>query len=134
MKNEILARWQRHRWLRFLVTGGVNTAFSYGVYAFLVYLGIDYYISNLCSLVAGILFSFQTQAALVFRNSTRGLFGRYVAVWTILYMSNSVMIGLLIKIGANAYIGGALAIIPTAALSYVLQKAFVFSKEQSVPG
>jgi len=134
MKNEFLEKWQRHRWLRFLVTGGVNTAFSYGVYAFLVYLGIDYYISNLCSLVAGILFSFQTQAALVFRNSTRGLFGRYVAVWAILYMSNSVMIGLLIKMGTNAYIGGALAIVPTAALSYVLQKAFVFSKEQSVPG
>ena len=119
--------WQQHRWLRFLVVGGINTGFGYGVYALLVYLGVNFAVSNLCSLVLGILFSFRTQGTLVFKNSKSGLFLRYVAMWTVLYLSNTLMIGSLIKLGANAYSAGALAIIPTAALSFFLQKHFVFS-------
>lgn len=119
--------WQQHRWLRFLVVGGINTGFGYGVYAFLVYLGVNFAISNLCSLVLGILFSFRTQGALVFKNSERGLFFRYVAMWGLLYLSNTLMIAGLMKFGVNAYTAGALAIIPTAAISFFLQKYFVFS-------
>lgn len=121
------AFWRQHRWLRFLVMGGINTGFSYGVYALLVYCGLNYAVSNLCSLVLGILFSFRTQAAFVFQDAGRGLFMRYVTVWTILYASNILMIGSLIRLGANAYSAGALAIAPTAVLSYFLQKSFVFT-------
>ena len=123
----LLGFWQRHRWLRFLVMGGINTGFSYGVYALLVYCGLNYAVSNLCSLILGILFSFRTQAAFVFQQGGQGLFMRYVMVWTILYLSNIAMIGSMMRIGANAYTAGALAIVPTAVLSYFLQKSFVFS-------
>ena len=119
--------WQQHRWLRFLVVGGINTGFGYGVYAGLVFVGVNFALSNLCSLILGILFSFRTQGALVFRNSERGLFFRYVAMWALLYLSNTTMIASLIKFGADAYSAGALAIIPTAAISFFLQKYFVFS-------
>jgi len=119
--------WQQHRWLRFLVVGGMNTAFGYGVYAFLVFLGVNFAVSNLCALVLGILFSFHTQGALVFRNSESGLFLRYVAMWSLLYLSNTVLIGSLIKLGADAYSAGALAIIPNTLLSFFLQKRFIFS-------
>ncbi|MDQ2820459.1 MAG: GtrA family protein [Pseudomonadota bacterium] len=118
--------WQRHRWLRFLITGGLNTGFSYGVYALLVYMGMNFALSNLCSLVLGILFSFRTQSALVFKNSGRGLFWRYVAVWVVLYFSNILMIAGLIRLGGNAYSAGAIAIFPTAVLSFFLQKYLVF--------
>jgi len=123
----LLGFWQRHRWLRFLVMGGINTGFSYGVYALLVYCGLNYAVSNLCSLILGILFSFRTQAAFVFQQGAHGLFMRYVMVWAILYLSNIAMIGSMMRIGANAYSAGALAIVPTAVLSYFLQKSFVFS-------
>lgn len=122
--------WQKHRWLRFLITGGLNTGFSYGVYALLVFMGLNYALSNLCSLVLGILFSFRTQAAFVFKNSGRGLFWRYVAVWTVLYFSNILMISGLIRLGGNAYTAGAIAIVPTAVLSFFLQKYLVFPSAQ----
>jgi len=64
----------------------------------------------------------------VFQDAARGLFMRYVTVWTILYISNILMIGSLIRLGANAYSAGALAIVPTAVLSYFLQKSFVFTR------
>lgn len=125
----IYALWQRHRWLRFLVTGGVNTAFSYAVFALLVYLGLNYALSNLFSLMLGILFSFRTQSALVFNGAGRGVFGRYVAVWAVLYFCNVGMIAGFLRLGANAYIAGALVILPTAVASYFMQKYFVFPRE-----
>lgn len=124
------AIWEEHRWLRFLITGGLNTGFSYGVYALLVFMGLNYAVSNLCSLVLGILFSFRTQSALVFKSSGQGLFWRYVGVWTVLYFSNILMIGGLIRMGANAYTAGAMAIVPTALLSFFLQKYFVFPRTE----
>lgn len=123
--------WHQHRWLRFLVVGGINTGFGYGVYAGLVFLGLNFAVSNLCSLVLGILFSFRTQGALVFRNSERGLFLRYVAMWAFLYFSNTMIIASLIKFGMDAYSAGALAILPTAAISFFLQKYLVFSVRHS---
>lgn len=132
MIAQIQTLWQRHRWLRFLITGGINTGFSYGVYALLVFMGLNYAISNLCSLVLGILFSFRTQSALVFNSSGQGLFWRYVGVWTVLYFSNIAMIGGLIRLGANAYTAGAIAIVPTAVLSFFLQKYFVFPRAKNV--
>jgi putative flippase GtrA len=129
--QHLYSLWQRHRWLRFLITGGLNTGFSYGVYALLVFMGLNYALSNLCSLVLGILFSFRTQSTFVFNSSGRGLLWRYVAVWTVLYFSNILMIGGLIRLGANAYTAGAMAIVPTAALSFFLQKYFVFPRSPS---
>lgn len=128
MITYIQTLWRRHRWLRFLITGGVNTGFSYGIYALLVFMGLNFAVSNLCSLVLGILFSFRTQAALVFNSTGRGLFWRYVAVWTVLYFSNILMIGGLIRLGANAYTAGAIAIVPTAVMSFFLQKYVVFPR------
>lgn len=124
------AVWQQHRWLRFLVTGGVNTAFSYAVFALLVYLGLNYALSNLFSLMLGILFSFRTQSALVFTGAGPGVFWRYVAVWAVLYFCNVGMIAGFIHLGANAYTAGALVILPTAVASYFMQKYFVFPREK----
>lgn len=74
MIASIHSTWLQHRWLRFLITGGVNTAFSYSVFALLVYRGLNYALSNLFSLMLGILFSFTTQYALVFNGAGRGVF------------------------------------------------------------
>jgi putative flippase GtrA len=127
----IQTTWQRHRWLRFLITGGVNTAFSYSVFALLVFMGLNYALSNLFSLMLGILFSFTTQSALVFNGAGRGVFWRYVAVWAFLYFCNIAMIGGLIRLGATAYVAGALVILPTALSSFFLQKYLVFPRKKS---
>ena len=131
MIKSLYTLWQRHRWLRFLVTGGVNTAFSYSVFALLVFAGLNYALSNLFSLMLGILFSFRTQSALVFNGAGRGVFWRYVAVWVCLYFCNTALIGALMRLGASAYIAGAMVILPTAVSSYFLQKYFVFPRENT---
>ena len=114
------------RAVRFILIGGINTAFSYAVYAFFLLLGVDYAVSNLFALIAGVFFSFHTQGAYVFKNRERGLFGRFIIAWAIIYVANVLLIRQLIGLGLDAYSSGALAIAPIAVLSYVFQKFFVF--------
>jgi putative flippase GtrA len=114
------------RLIRFVLVGGMNTAISYGFYAFFLFLGINYAISNLLSLIFGIFISFRTQGALVFRDKTRRHFGRFVTIWAIIYVFNIAIIGELMKLGLNAYNSGAIAILPVIMLSYITQKYFVF--------
>ena len=114
--------------VRFLAVGVLNTGFSYGVYALFVWIGLSYVFANLLSLLAGILFSFRTQGRLVFGNADARLFGKYVFVWLLIFLVNIGCIRAAMSFGANAYVAGALALLPTVALSYVLQKFVVFKR------
>lgn len=126
--NAAQALWQR-RWLRFLLVGGVNTAASYAVYAALLFVGLPYTLANLGGLVFGILFSFRTHSALVFRQMGGRRFPRYLAGWALLYGVNILLIGGAMRLGLDAYWAGALAIPPMALLSYLVQKQFVFGDQ-----
>lgn len=114
------------RSIRFLLIGGVNTAFSYCLYALFLFLGMNYAFSNLLALLVSILFSFRMQGKFVFGNTKKRLLGRFILVWIVIYFANIFLIRELIQWGLNAYISGALAIIPIAVLSYFFQKFFVF--------
>ena len=123
--------WDRAQFLRFLMVGMLNTGFSYGVYAALIWLGLPYVWANLGSLVLGILFSFRTQGRLVFRNAANRLFGRFVVAWSVIFVLHTGIIAGFVRVGANAYLAGALALVPVALLSFVVQKFFVFREVRS---
>jgi len=127
----LIEPFRRHRFLRFLVVGVINTGFSYSVYAFGLYLGLPYPVANLLALICGILFSFQTQGRIVFQNSDQRLIFRFVALWAVLYFFNIAMIAVFLPFSGNAYYAGALALVPTTLLSYFLQKFFVFGSKQT---
>lgn len=123
----------RHRLVRFLLVGTVNTAFSYGVYALMLYFGMNYAAASLIALVLGILFSFRTQGAFVFYNSDKTRFGRFVVAWGIIYLCNIAFIRVMLGFGFSAYVAGVLALPITTFLSYVIQKHFVFHRPTSSP-
>lgn len=123
---KILVKCWRYRFLRFLVVGGINTCFSYGTYALLLFLGIHYAIANLAALMSGILFSFKTQGKFVFNNSDNRLLWRFVLFWGFLYGFNVAFIDTMMKLGLNAYWAGALTLLPNTILSYLAQKHWVF--------
>jgi putative flippase GtrA len=123
----------QRRWLRFLLAGGINTVASYAVYAMLLFTGLPYALANLGGLAFGILFSFRTHSAYVFRQHDGGRrlaqFLRYLACWTVLYGVNVLLIGAFLRLGLDAYRAGALAVLPMALLSYLVQKQFVFGDQ-----
>lgn len=116
----------RKRWLRFFLVGGLNTAASYAVYAALLAVGLSYPLANLGGLIFGIVFSFHTHSAYVFKRSGAWRFPRFLAIWAGLYGLNTMLIGGFIRLGLDAYWAGALAIPPMALLSYLAQKKLVF--------
>jgi len=123
-------RWQgalRKRWLRFVIVGSVNTSFSYGVYALLLWAGLPFVWANLGSLVLGILFSFRTQGRLVFGSRDDRRFFRFVLCWGLIWVINILLIAGLIQLGFDAYWAGFLALLPVTVLSYLVQKLIVFA-------
>lgn len=122
------------RILRFLLVGGMGTAFSYGVYALLLMAGVHYAPANFMALCAGILFSFKTQGTFVFDNSDNSLLGRFVAVWLVIYVANVLFIREMLVLGLDVYSAGALAVPAIAIISYVGQRYVVFRTSGTTGG
>lgn len=112
--------------LRFLVTGGINTAFGYGIYAACIYLGAGYAIASGVSIVCGLLFSYKTTSAMVFGRGYRGSLARYLGSYAIVYAFSVLILRTLDGFGVNPYLAGVLAAPPCAVLSFALLKLFVF--------
>jgi len=113
--------------VRFLLVGVLNTGFSYGLYVILVWAGVHFAVANLVATVAGILFSFRMQGRFVFGNTDGALLWRFVPVWIVLWLLNVGLITALVRWGLDPYSAGALALVPTVAASYLVQKHFVFN-------
>ena len=112
--------------VRFVLVGGLNTSFSYAVYVGLIFMGLSYVVANFFALVLGILFSFRTQGALVFRNRDNRLIFRFAGFWFVLFLLNIGLISIFMRIGLNAYTAGAVALVPITLISYFVQKRLVF--------
>ncbi|HEY3074817.1 MAG TPA: GtrA family protein [Burkholderiales bacterium] len=111
---------------RFLFTGGINTAFGYGVYAACIYLGAGYAIASGVSIVCGVLFSYKTTSAVVFGRGYHGSLARYLGSYVIVYAFSVLILKTMDGYGINAYLAGVLAAPPSAVLSFALLKLFVF--------
>ncbi len=114
------------QFIRFGLIGVVNTSISYGIYALLLYIGLNYALANFGSLVLGIGVSFFSQGRFVFGNASLDRLPRFILLWGCLYLINIGLISLLLRFGINAYLGGALALVPITLLSFVCQRYLVF--------
>ena len=118
----------RHQFLRFVLVGIGNTAFSYGAYAALLFVGFEYRVASLLALVLGIAVSFTTQGTVVFRNATRVTLVKFVVAWVLLYLFNISLIALLMRSSLSAYVAGAVATVPVTLVSYFVLKFAVFGR------
>uniref|UniRef100_UPI0037DA2DC7 GtrA family protein n=1 Tax=Zoogloea sp. TaxID=49181 RepID=UPI0037DA2DC7 len=114
------------QFIRFGLIGAVNTSISYGIYALLLYMGLNYALANLGSLILGIGVSFFSQGRFVFGNASIDRLPRFILLWGSLYLVNIGLIALFMRFGINAYLGGALALVPITLLSFVCQRYLVF--------
>ena len=111
---------------RYVIVGTLNTAASFGAYCLLIYAGMSYPVASLAALVFGIAVSFVTLGRYVFVKQLSGRMPKFLLVWTVLYFVNIGMIGLIISLGANAYLAGLIAAVPTIGLSFLFQRFYVF--------
>lgn len=114
--------------IKFIFVGGINTAFGYGIFALLLYIGLHYTLAALFGQIMGVIFNFFTTGRFVFDNKKINKLPAFVTVYGITYLLNILGLKLFLLINVNNYIGGAILILPIAIISFVLNKSFVFNK------
>jgi putative flippase GtrA len=119
------------RFIIFLLVGGLNTIFGYGIFALCIYLKLHYSLASLISTVLGILFNFKTTGIIVFKNKSNSLIFRFFLVYGISFCIGLILLFLLNQMGINNYIGGALLILPGAIIAYTLQRFLVFRNKDA---
>jgi putative flippase GtrA len=90
------------RWLRFLLGGGINTAFTYGVYLALIQV-IGYQLAYFIAYSIGIVFAYWFNAIMVFRVplSWKGFFS-FPLVYVFQYVVSALLLNGLIEIGVTS--------------------------------
>ncbi|MEW5756395.1 MAG: GtrA family protein [Pseudomonadota bacterium] len=115
------------QFIRFLLTGVVNTLFSYCVFSLLLFLGFGAFAALLIASVCGILFNFQTIGRLVFRRLDARMLLRFFAVYIVVFVVNWAALKALMDLGASGYLAQAVLVPLVAVMSFLGHKFFVFN-------
>ncbi len=115
-----------NKFIRFLIVGGINTAFGYGIFALLIFLKVHYAIAALLATFLGVLFNFKTTGRLVFDSKDNRLIFKFVGVYGIIYAINTASLGVFNFFKVDMYLAGAVMILPMAMVAFVLNKRLVF--------
>lgn len=121
-----LAAVLKWRFIRFLVVGGINTAFGYCMFSAFLWVGLNYALALFFATVLGVFFNFQTTGRLVFGSKNYGLIWRFFCVYGVTYCVNLAGIFILGLAGVGHYAAGALMLAPIVVLSYLLNRRLVF--------
>jgi putative flippase GtrA len=116
---------------RFIAVGLLNTAFGYGIFAALLYLGLHYVIALFIATISGILFNFKTTGRLVFKSNSNRLIFHFAGVYALIYAVHVCSLEILLGLGINVYWAGAMLILPMASFAFFLNKRFVFKNDQA---
>lgn len=114
--------------INFILIGILNTAFGYAMYAIFIGLGFHYIWAVIFSTIIGIIFNFKTIGKYVFNSHDNSLIIKFFAVYGVVFVVNISIIKLFKIYGYNDYIAGVFALIPSAGVSFVLNKYFVFKR------
>ncbi len=117
------AEWRRV-W-RFYQAGVINTLFGYGAYALLVRLGLNIYLAQIASHLAGMAFNFLTYSRYVFKGHDASLI-RYFASYAGQYAISVTALAGASAVGLNPYVAGLVAIGATSVVNYFVLKVFVY--------
>ncbi len=120
------ARLFNAQFLRFLVVGGLNTAFGYGLFYVALALLPTTFLALCVSTALAILFNFFTTGTLVFGSRDYRRILRFYGVYGIVFLYNAAGLAMLERAGVAPQIGG-LILLPGAVIaSYLLNRHFVF--------
>lgn len=118
------------RFVRFLLVGGLNTAFSYALFAVCILIGMAYPIAALLAAVISVLFNFKSYGTLVFgsRDSSRIL--RFFGVYALTYGIGVLLLRIAHAHHLSLLVAAAVFAPPMAVLSFTLNRLFVFHRSK----
>ena len=112
--------------LRFVLTGALNTGFGYASYAALVLTGMPLWLAVTGSTAMAIVFNFYSYGSLVFRNTSTSVIPRFLLFYAALGLANYGMLHWLSHIGFGPLLAQAFLLPVLALLGYSGMRLFVF--------
>lgn len=132
MKKKFNQLFEKHV-IRFLFVGVLNTVFGYGIYALLVFLGIQYLVANTISTVLGVIHSYLWNRFFTFKSKNKALkeIFKFISVYIISYLIGMLTLMIFVKkIGISEYVAGVINLFITTMISYFGHKYFSFAKKK----
>lgn len=126
----MIADWRRI--LRFLLVGGINTAFGYASYAMLVLTGMPLWLAVAGATVLAFLFNFFSYGGIVFGSTSHRLMPRFFVFYVAIGTLNFLLLRMLNRFGIGPLLAQAILLPFLAACSYFGMRSFVF-RWKSVP-
>lgn len=114
--------------VRFYQAALVNTAFGFGTYALLVWLGVNLYVAQVIAQVLGVTFNYFTYSRHVFRDRKGGRLP-FAGAYLTNYLVNLTLLALFDRLTPNDYLAGGAATICASLINYLALKHVVFRKE-----
>ena len=105
--------------------GVINTAFGYGLYALLVWLGLNLYLAQIAAQIIGAGFNYLTFGKLVFRGA-RSSPVAFVGAYAFHYLLGLAFLAAAHRFIPSPYVAGFVALVAVAAINYLVLKRFVF--------
>ena len=124
----MIARPSRSRVLelvRYYQAGVVNTAFGFGTYSLLVWLGMNMFLAQLVSHCLGVGFNYLTYSRHVFRGASTAKL-RFVVSYAVNYFMGLAALAAVSLVIASPYAAGFFAIVIVSVINYFVLKQFVF--------
>ncbi len=115
-----------HRFLRFLVVGALNTAVGYSLFLVALAVAPTPFTALVASTILAILFNFRTTGALVFGVRNPRLLARFFGVYAVVFVYNAAALAALQQAGLRPWLIGLLLLPGGVAISYLLNRRFVF--------
>jgi putative flippase GtrA len=121
--------------ITFNIVGIINTAVTYIVYSFFVFIGIDYRLALILEYCLGIGLSFTLHRKFTFRHtepvSFRMVFSMIGSYLVVLCINFFLLSFLVEKLHFNKYFGQLIALSISVAFSFMAQKFIVFRKKET---
>ena len=120
--------------IKFCIVGGLNTLITLGVYYLLVFLGVNYLISNIFGYFAGIVNSYIFNNSWVFRDSSKKhvfKITKFLLINAIVLLLSEGLLYLFVSIfGIGKYFAILIVVPITTIINYLCYNYFVFSKNK----
>lgn len=117
----------RHRGLRFVAVGGINTLFGYVLYLGGLALGLRPEYALALATAVGAVFNYFTTARLVFGHRALNRLPVFVGAYAAIYLINALAIRALLGAGLAPALAQAILVPAMAVLSFLVFRTFVFA-------
>ena len=112
---------------RFVLGGLFNTLVVYLLFALFIYAGVHYTLATLIAGALGVVIGYFTMSRWVFRTRRRKRFVHFSLLFTAMYfLSIAIQTVVLRTVIANEYVAGAIALVVTSGISFLVNRYLVF--------